>query len=59
MSVSPLDYVRHILDEAKYLVAHLKATTRQRFMRDETVKRAYVRSIEIIGEAAKTVPAEL
>ncbi len=59
MSVSPLDYFRHILDEAKYLAAHVKATTRQRFMRDETVKRAYVRSVEIIGEAAKRIPSEL
>lgn len=28
-------------------------------MHDETLKRAFVRSIEIIGEAAKKVPAEL
>jgi uncharacterized protein with HEPN domain len=28
-------------------------------MQDETVKRAFVRSIEIIGEAAKKVPPNL
>jgi uncharacterized protein with HEPN domain len=29
--------------------------SREQFMRDETVKRAFVRSIEIIGEASKQV----
>ncbi len=29
------------------------------FLRDETLKRAYVRSIEIIGEAAKQMPETL
>jgi uncharacterized protein with HEPN domain len=28
-------------------------------MQDETVKRAFVRSIEIVGEAAKKVPPDL
>ena len=29
------------------------------FMQDETLKRAYVRSIEIIGEAVKKLPDAL
>ena len=32
---------------------------REEFLQDETVKRAFVRSIEIIGEATKRVPPEL
>lgn len=28
-------------------------------MRDETLKRAFVRSIEVIGEAAKQIPDDL
>jgi len=32
--------------------------SREQFMRDETVKRAFVRSIEIIGEASKQVPED-
>ena len=56
MSRSRLEYIRHILDEAEYLVVHSRGMSREQFMRDETVKRAFVRSIEIIGEASKQVP---
>ncbi len=31
----------------------------EQFLSDETAKRAFARSIEIIGEAAKQVPSEL
>ena len=58
MSLSPLEYLRHILDEGRYLSTQAKASDRERFMRDETAKRAFVRSIEIIGEATKNVPPE-
>ena len=58
MSRSQLEYLRHILDEAEYLVAHSRGMSREQFMRDETVKRAFVRSIEIIGEASKQVPGD-
>src|SRR5437764_13697808 len=59
MPLSPLEYLRHILDEADYLTAEAKGLNREQFMQNETMKRAFVRSIEIIGEAAKKVPAEL
>ena len=59
MPLSPLEYLRHILDEADYLTAEAEGLNREQFMQDETMKRAFVRSIEIIGEAAKKVPAEL
>jgi uncharacterized protein with HEPN domain len=32
---------------------------RDKFLKDETLQRAFVRSIEIIGEAAKKLPEEL
>ena len=54
MSRSRLEYLRNILDEAEYLVAHRQGMSREQFMRDETVKRAFVRSVEIIGEASKS-----
>ncbi|UCC88339.1 MAG: DUF86 domain-containing protein [Anaerolineales bacterium] len=59
MSRSQLEYLRHILDEAEYLAAHSQGMSREQFMRDETLKRAFVRSIEIIGEASKQVPEAL
>ncbi|HYW79183.1 MAG TPA: DUF86 domain-containing protein [Thermoguttaceae bacterium] len=58
MSLSPLEYLRHILDEAKYLAAESSSANLDRFLGDETAKRAYVRSIEIIGGAVKHVPQE-
>jgi len=59
MPLSPLEYLRHILDETKYLTAQASSLTKQQFMEGETLKRAFVRSIEIIGEAAKKVPPEI
>ena len=58
MSLSPLEYLRHILDEAKYLATEASSSSLGRFLGDETAKRAYVRSIEIIGEAVKHVPPD-
>ncbi len=59
MSHSPLDYLRHVLDEAAYLAEHLEDMRKESFLRDETAKRAFSRSIEIIGEAIKRVPDEI
>ena len=59
MPLSPLEYLRHILDEVEYLMEQTKGLTKEGFTRDETLKRAFVRSIEIIGEAAKKLPAQL
>ena len=59
MSLSPLEYLRHILDEVEYLMAHANVLNKEQFLSDETVKRAFVRSIEIIGEAAKKMSTDL
>jgi len=56
MSPSPLDYLRHVLDETEYLMSRSKGLTKEEFVRDETLKRAFVRSLEIIGEAVKQIP---
>jgi uncharacterized protein with HEPN domain len=59
MPLSPLEYLRHVLDEADYLIRQTKGLQPEQFMQDETVKRAFVRSIEVIGEATKKVPTQL
>ncbi len=59
MSLSSLEYLRHILDETTYLTGRTKGLSKDEFMQDETLKRAFVRSLEIIGEATKKVSAEL
>lgn len=38
--------------------AHAAATTREAFLNDEVLNRAFVRSVEVIGEASKRVPEE-
>lgn len=58
MSRSPLEYLKHIFDEANYLMSSTGALTREQFLVDETAKRAFARSVEIVGEAAKHVPQE-
>jgi len=59
MSLSPLEYLRHILDEARYLEEQTGNFSKEQFDQNETVKRAFVRSLEIIGEATKKVPSEI
>jgi uncharacterized protein with HEPN domain len=58
MSFEPRDYLRHILKEADYLLEQAHELTQADFLSNETLQRAFVRSLEIIGEAAKLVPAD-
>ena len=58
MSISPLEYLRHIIDEIEYLIDKSRNLSKDSFLEDETLKRAFVRSIEIIGEAAKKIPPD-
>lgn len=59
MSPSPREYIRHILDEIDYVLSALRGLDYSAFAQDATLKRACVRSLEIIGEATKKVPDEL
>jgi uncharacterized protein with HEPN domain len=58
MSLSPLEYLRHILDETIYC-RQTPGLRKAQFLQDETLKKAFVRSIEIIGEATKQVPEDI
>jgi uncharacterized protein with HEPN domain len=51
-----ISYCEHILVEAEYLTKASAGTSRAAFLADETLKRAFVRSLEIIGEAVKQIP---
>ena len=55
MSFEPRDYLRHILTEADYLTESSRGLSYDRFAGDETLRRAFVRSLEIIGEAVKKI----
>ena len=58
MSRCPLEYLRHILDEIDYIEGIVCRVKQADFIADETLKRSFVRSIEIIGEAAKKIPSD-
>lgn len=47
------EYMRHILDEAEYLIEHSRPVNQAGFLEDATLRRAFVRSIKVIGEVAK------
>lgn len=59
MSKEPKEYLRHINDECIYLITVSKDLKYDDFLNDETLKRAVVRSLEIIGEATKKIPADV
>ncbi len=58
MTLSIDDYLRHILDEAEFLRSQVTELSEDAFSRDEVAKRAFVRSIEVIGEAVKQISDE-
>ena len=59
MSLSPRELIRHILDEIDYILTQIPNTDFDSFVKNATLKRAFVRSIEIIGEASKKLPDSL
>jgi uncharacterized protein with HEPN domain len=56
VSSSPREYIRHALDEIEYILSTMPQTSMRSFPEDATLKRAFVRSLEIIGEAVKQIP---
>lgn len=58
MSKDPIEFLKHIADECKFLLSVNKDLSKADFLEDETLKRAVVRSLEIIGEATKKIPAD-
>jgi uncharacterized protein with HEPN domain len=53
MPLSDSDYLKHIRDEARYIVRKSSQLEFDFFIADETLLRAFVRSLEVIGEASK------
>lgn len=58
MSFEPLEYLRHMLVEVDYLLENSAGIDRAQFLGGETLRRAFARSLEVIGEAAKKVPED-
>lgn len=58
MSKDYVEYIRHIHDECLYLVSVSEGLAFSDLLENETLKRAIVRSLEIIGEATKKIPVD-
>ncbi len=59
MSKEPIEYLKHIRDESLYILSVITSDkTKDDFLADETLKRAVVRSLEIIGEATKKISVD-
>ena len=56
MSRSALEYLHHISDELGYLIRQTETLKREDFFKNETLQKAFVRSLEVIGEATKKIP---
>lgn len=51
-------FLRHIFEECEFIQNTLQGSTFEDFVKNETLKRAVVRSLEIIGEASKNLPED-
>lgn len=58
MSISVLPYLRHILTEIRFLIDFSAGIENEVFLQDEVLQRAFVRSLEVVGEAARHIPDE-
>lgn len=55
MSLSQPDFLQHILDECNFILKVTHRKTSEQVVDDEILRRAVVRSLEIIGEATKKI----
>lgn len=51
-------FLKHIIDEIEYLLRNSETINYEEFVSNETLKRSFVRALEIIGEAIKNLPAD-
>jgi uncharacterized protein with HEPN domain len=58
MPKEPIELIRHIYDECKFISSSCENISKSDFISDETLKRAVVRSLEIIGEASKKISVD-
>ena len=55
----PEVYLRHILDECDFLMKESDNIKFEDFINDTVLEHAFIRSLEIIGEAVKNLPSNL
>jgi len=52
-------YLKHILQECEFLMENSSDISFKDFVDDSVLERAFIRSLEIIGEAVKKLPLDL
>jgi uncharacterized protein with HEPN domain len=52
---SEIEFIGHIFTEVKYILSTIENIDEEQFYKDETLKRAITRALEIIGEATKNL----
>ena len=58
MSKLALEYLRHILEEIEFILSEVNKISEEEFYRSPILKRAFVWSLEVIGEATKNIPQD-
>lgn len=58
MFPSQPEFLKHILDECSYTLKVTSGKTKEEVFSDETLSRAIVRSLEIMGEATKKIDSD-
>jgi uncharacterized protein with HEPN domain len=59
MSKGTYEYLKHIYDESSFILTIINTgLSKDDFINDEILKRAVIRSLEIIGEATKKIPED-
>ncbi len=54
-----IDYIMDIKNECEYLLPRSASIDYETFISNEDLKKAFVRSLEVIGEAAKQIPDDI
>ncbi len=55
----PLEILNHILEEIEFIMEEVDKISEKDFYMSNLLRRAFVRSLEIIGEATKNLPDDL
>jgi uncharacterized protein with HEPN domain len=51
-------YLYHILEECNFIINNSKDLSFEKFINNHILKRAFVRSLEVIGEAVKNIDSD-
>ncbi|MCF6177795.1 MAG: DUF86 domain-containing protein [Geopsychrobacter sp.] len=54
-----INYLHHILDETQFIIENSTNTGFDKFQQDPILQRAFIRSLEIIGEAVKNISIDM